>query len=375
MCVGLVFGLIAAQSRTSVQNAQEDKPAEQAFKNIKVLKGVPSSQLLTVMHFMRASLGVRCDYCHVAENGKYHLDDKPAKQTARQMIQMVFDINKEKFGGNTVVTCNTCHQGRARPVAVPLIGQGAFENTTREEPGVKQADPLPTVDQVLDRYIEALGGRAAVEKIDTLVAKGSLLRPKLVDGGTVSAHMITRGETVPLEIYQKAPDKYLAVVTTANGIVYQGFNGSVGWIKAPNGQRELNNAELTRIKLQADFYRNIRLKDQYSKMTVIGKEKVGDHEATVIETLNRENKLEKLFFDTQSGLLLRRTRFTQTVVGFDPEQTDYEDYREVVGLKLPFVVRVSYLDDSHLGTTRKFTEIKPNVPLDDVKFNMPVVAK
>src|ERR1700675_3460538 len=115
--LGLALGFAALNRRvvgaTTVtqQTPPEDKPVEQVQKNIQVLKGMPSSQLLPVMHFMRTSLGVRCDYCHVAENGKYWMDDKPAKQTARRMLQMVFDINKANFGGRTVVTCNTCHRG------------------------------------------------------------------------------------------------------------------------------------------------------------------------------------------------------------------------------------------------------------------------
>lgn len=121
---------------------QEDKPAEQVNKNIQALKGLPNSQLITVMHLMRTSLGVRCDYCHIAENGKYWMDDKPPKQVARRMIEMVSEINKANFGGQPVVTCNTCHRGQTKPVAVPNIGQGAFANTTREEPGTKPADLL-----------------------------------------------------------------------------------------------------------------------------------------------------------------------------------------------------------------------------------------
>src|SRR2546425_2467200 len=117
---------------------QEDKPAEQVNKNIQVFEGLPNSQLLTVMHFMRTSLGVRCDYCHVAENGKYWMDDKPAKQTARRMLQMVFEINKANFGGRTVVSCNTCHRGSTKPVAVPMIGQGAFVNTTATDAEAKR---------------------------------------------------------------------------------------------------------------------------------------------------------------------------------------------------------------------------------------------
>src|SRR4029079_10373056 len=103
--ISLVVAFTLVVVRTSATQTT-DKPVEQVQKNIQVLKGLPSSQLLPVMHFMRTSLGVRCDYCHVAENGKYWMDDKPAKQTARRMLKMVSDINKTNFGGQTVVTCN-----------------------------------------------------------------------------------------------------------------------------------------------------------------------------------------------------------------------------------------------------------------------------
>ena len=146
---------------------QEDKPVEQVQKNIQVLKGLPSSQLLPVMHFMRTSLGVRCDYCHVAENGKYWMDDKPAKQTARRMLEMVSNINKNNFGGQPIVTCNTCHRGSTKPIGVPAIGQGTFTDTTRVDDEAKVSAPLPTADQVFDKYIEALGGRDAVGKVKT----------------------------------------------------------------------------------------------------------------------------------------------------------------------------------------------------------------
>lgn len=357
--------------RIEQQGAQQsDPPVEQVQKNIQVLKGLPSSQLLTVMHFMRSSLGVRCDYCHVAENGKYWMDDKPAKQTARRMIQMVMDINREKFGGQTVITCNSCHQGRTRPAAVPSIEQGAFVNTTRDDTGAKPA-PLPTVDQLLEKYLQALGGNPALEKVTTRVMKLSLLRPKLVNAGTPNAAILNRAETWPLEIYQKAPNKYLAVITTPDGVVYQGYNGNVGWIKTAKTEREMNAAELARIKRQADLFRDIKLKDQYLRMAVIGLEKIGNAEAYVVEAESLDHKTEKLFFDVQTGLLLRRTVFTQTLLGPDPEQTDFEDYRDVGGVKVPFKVSVSYLDDNHYGTTRKVIEIKQNVSLDDAKFDIP----
>ena len=370
---GFVFGsaLALLGVAAGAQEAGKDKTAEQAFKNIQVLQSLPESQLMPVMHFMRSSLGVRCDHCHVAENGKYWMDDKPAKQTARQHIRMTFDLNKASFGGRTVVTCNTCHQGRTKPISIPSVEQGAFPDTTRADPEAKLAEPLPSVDQLIDKYQQALGGKAAVDKIQTRVTRMSMLRPKLVNSGTPKAAMINRGETWSLEIYQKSPDKFLAIITSPGGIIQQGFNGNAGWIKTPDGQQALSAQDVARMKRQADFSKDFKLKEQYSKMDVAGKEMLGGHEAYVIEALNQDSKTERLFFDAQSGLLLRKVVLTETPLGMDPEVTDFEDYRDVDGVKLPFTVRTSYLDDNHLGTTRNIEEVRHNVMVDDSRFAVP----
>lgn len=383
VCVvlGSLLAVVSMKVRTTrveaatVQTPQEDKPVEQVQKNIQVLRGMPSSQLLPVMHFMRTSLGVRCDYCHVAENGKYWLDDKPAKQTARKMLQMVAEINKANFGGKTVVTCNTCHRGSTLPSHIPAIGQGSFTNTTFAEANAKPAEVFPTADQVFDRYLQALGGKSAVDKIKTRTTKGTLLRPQLINSGTPRAAILNRGETWTIETFHKAPDKFLAVVTTPDQVIYQAFNGTFGWTKTSEGQRELNSAEVARLKRQADLYKDFSLKEQYSKIDVVGKEKIGDREVYVVEARSLENKTEKFFFDVQSGLLLRRIVFSEIKLGLDPVQTDYEDYREVDGVWLPFTVKTSYLDDNHFGTTRTLIEVKQNVPIDDAKFIAPAPPK
>ncbi len=358
--------IIVLQVVVSAQ--QDDKPVEQVRKNIQVLKGVPSSQLLPVMHFMRTSLGVRCDYCHVAENGKYWMDDKPAKQTARRMLEMVSNINKANFGGQPVVTCNTCHRGSTKPIGVPAIGQGAFTNTTQTDDEARVSTPLPAADQVFDSYIKALGGNDAVGKIKTKVTKVTLLRPKLINPGTPKAAILNRGETWTMETFHKAPNKYLAVVTTPDGVIYQGFNGTVGWTKSAREQRQMTTGELAWIQRQADLYDSLKLKNRYSRATVTAREKLGDHEVYVVEARSVDNKAERLYFDVKTGFLIRRIVFTEIKLGLDPEQTDYEDYRAVDGVWLPFTVRTSYLDDNHFGTTRMLTEVKQNVPVDDQRF-------
>jgi hypothetical protein len=179
------------------------------------------------------------------------------------------------------------------------------------------------------------------------------------------------------------------VVTSPNGIIYQGFNGTTGWVKTGQGQREMNSAEFARFARQADLLGDFALKEQYSQMSVTGREKIDDRDVYVVDAQpaaaqppGRQatsptagpapgRRIEKSFFDAQSGLLLRRTVLTGTALGLDPEQTDFKDYTDVDGVKLPFTTVLSYLDDSHLGTTRKYIEVKQNVPIDDAKFEAP----
>ena len=349
------FALLPAHG-VGAQAGQEDKPVEQVRKNIQVLKGLPDSQLFMVMNFMRASLGVNCAYCHVNSGGdkwEWEKDDKPTKRTARRMIQMVFDINRANFGGEKRVTCYTCHRGGTEPARLPPLPQAAPEGGAGGSEVEKPSAPLPTVDQVLSKYVEALGGRAALEKLKTRMMKGSQIR--------------FDGTAWPVEIYQAAPNKFVSIVTSPNGIVSFGFNGTAGWSRNPRGQRDLSGEALAQMKRSAEFYVDLKLKELYPNMMLEGKEKVGDREAYVIRSQVGEKRTEKLYFDTQTGLLIRILGLNDTILGDIPDQEDLSDYREVDGVKLPFTIQMSYVDP-WIGWTRKFTEIKHNAPVDEAKF-------
>jgi hypothetical protein len=180
------------------------------------------------------------------------------------------------------------------------------------------------------------------------------------------------GKPLAIQIYQKAPDKLLAVVTGVDGsVTYQGYNGKVAWVKTPTVQREITGVELAQVKQQADLYKELNFKDQFSTLKVVNKQKIGERDAYVVEGLNSTGKAEKLFFDAETGLLVRRIDLTKTMLGPDPVQTDFLDYREVNGVKLPFTIQISYLDNNHYGTTRKVSQIRHNVSVDDAKFEMP----
>src|SRR5579884_994223 len=160
------FGIAAPAARAQ---APSGKKASEQFKNIQVLKDIPADQLLPTMQFFAASLGVGCDFCHVEPRDK---DEKPEKATARKMLQMVMTANKETFAGATEVTCYTCHRGSARPISTPLVaGQ---EPPKPNAPRPAKLENLPSADQLFDKYLAAIGGKAAVEKLSSFVIKGSV---------------------------------------------------------------------------------------------------------------------------------------------------------------------------------------------------------
>ena len=156
LSTGLAIAAAKAQSGAP-QSAAAPKLAEDQFKNIKVLKGVPADQIIPSMQFITASLGVECEYCHVrGDKGlEFDKDDKKTKVTARKMMEMMFAINKDNFEGHREVTCYSCHRGAADPIGTPLVATGD------EKPEPAPAKPgdakpiLPPADQLLDKYLTA----------------------------------------------------------------------------------------------------------------------------------------------------------------------------------------------------------------------------
>jgi hypothetical protein len=216
----------------------------------------------------------------------------------------------------------------------------------------------PTVDQVLDKYVQALGGKAAIEKMTTVVIKGKVDVP-------------STGETGSMEMYKKAPNKEMQMINTpSNGPSQRGFDGTVGWNWDPDsGPSDMSASDLAAMKLESDFYRDIRLKDLYPKISLKGKERVGDREAYVVEAPHEDGSSEKMYFDTETGLLI------QSEVPIDvPDEgktivnSQYEDYREVDGVKMPFTIRQASADFDYVI---KLTEVKYNAPIDDAKFKKP----
>lgn len=350
--------------------APQDKPVEQVRKNIKVLTGLPDSQLIPVMNFMAASLGRRCNFCHITDKGRdgYALDDKPEKNTAREMMKMVIGLHKQSFPGAGEISCFTCHRGQQRPVSVPALPlptplprpsatPAATTGAAPPQPsGPPSPQPTPTADEIYNKYIAAIGGQANVDKIKSRSAKGSVAQPN---------------GTVTVDILQSAPDKFHITATTPTGAFERGFNGSVGWEKGPQGVRALSPAEVAQLQNSIGLLRHIRLKEQFTSMRWRGLQSIGDRTTYVVIGTTADNRQERLFFDTQTGLLLRRISYMSTLLALIPEQIDFEDYRDVDGVKFPFIVRVSSIEVGNPISTRTFSEMKLNALVDEGKFHMP----
>jgi hypothetical protein len=221
-----------------------------------------------------------------------------------------------------------------------------------------QGASAPSVDQILDRYVQAVGGKDALEKVTSRAMKGTLENS---DDGTTS----------PAEVFTKAPNKYLAVVNLGDGgEMLDGWNGETGWGKDPDsGLHDIGKAEQIAARRDYDFYREARLKELFPKMALSGKTKVDDRDAYIIEATSPEGATEKMYFDVESGLLVRRD-FERVNIddGIVLYEVDYDDYKDVEGLKLPATVRRKTPDYT---LTYRFTEIKQNVPVEDAKFNKP----
>ncbi|HXU39025.1 MAG TPA: photosynthetic reaction center cytochrome c subunit family protein [Blastocatellia bacterium] len=334
-------------------NQSREQTAGQVYKNIQALKELRASELDGVMNFMCAALGVGCTYCHT---NPWDSDEKTAKLAARRMILMTRAINAEHFSGNPAVTCYTCHRGQHNSVPNPpsdLATSHSEDLTIPAKPAV-----LPSTDDIIDRYIRAIGSDAAIQKIKTLVSRGT----------ETTTNKMTPAATAPIEIYQTTANKMLIVRNTPRGTITEAFDGVKGWTRDARGYRELEGRELAEVIRDADLMRYANLRAAYPQMRVLSKEKLADRDAYVVGATSRDDSREKLYFDVQSGLLIRKSVAFKTAFGTIPEVTDFDDYRAVNGVKLPFTIAWSR---APFGSVKKFTEIKLNVVIDDSKFASP----
>ena len=221
--------------------------------------------------------------------------------------------------------------------------------------GTSPAPKLDTLDQVLDRYVAGVGG-PALQKVTSMTLRGTLEIAEMKLNGTI-------------EVSQK-PNKSLQVVNfEAMGVQREGFDGTNAWAAdAQNGVRDKSGLELAEARRGAMFPRELNLRKQYPKMTVSGREKVGAREAFVVTATPEEGEPARLYFDVQSGLLIRQILTRTGPQGAAQIDSTFDDYRAVDGVKRAYLIRQA---NPQFTAVLKITEIKHNVALDDAIFRKP----
>ncbi len=360
---GLAWGATAwSQPPAPAQAAPPGQTAAEKYMNIKVLNDLPAGQLHDVMVYMTAALGTSCEGCHVrGTDGQlaFDKDDRRTKVTARQMLEMVKSINTMNFKGQPRVTCTTCHQGRLGPNSIPQLAQpvtpGQAAPPPREEQGTRPKPPSETVDQVVSKFIDAVGGREALGTITSRTRTGTLTN--------------RAGLTSPLVIDEKAPGRYRESVASTPA-VNQGLNPGGAWLQSGERLRELDGVEAVILATAADLTLPLDLSQRYTGLAARAYDTIDGHAVIVLTGRSSPDVNELLYFDRVSGLLLRRVVRITTPMGRLPQQFDYADYRAVGAVKMPFEVRVA--DWSSLSIM-KFTRMTLNPSLDDGRFAKPEV--
>jgi photosynthetic reaction center cytochrome c subunit len=363
-CFLCIF-LLSIPAAGQAQAEQKPQLVEQVFTNVQLLKGVPVDEFMETMGFFAASTGMNCTECHTQESGgdwARYADDAPLKQRARMMILMVNALNKSSFGGKRMVTCWTCHRGTRSPRVIPdLVVQ--YSDTIDTEP-----DEIPaqtsgsTIDQILDKYLQALGGAQRVQSVTSLVGKG------MYQG------FETAFSKVPVDVFVKAPDQRTTVVHLLEGDSTSSYDGHSGWLAAPQTVRPLpliplTGGDLDGAKVDAELTFPAQIKQALTDWRVGYPEMIDNRETQVVQgRLTRNGLPVKLYFDSASGLLSRVVHYTNSPVGVTPSQVDYSDYRDVSGVKLPFHWVVTWTDGR---STIDMSEWRTNAPIDAVKFAKP----
>jgi photosynthetic reaction center cytochrome c subunit len=352
---GIVLGVICGSEGQTGNGPESSRPAEEVYKNIQVLKGTPADQVVPAMQFAAASLGVECSFCHV--EGALEKDDKKPKQTARKMIQMMESINRGNFDSKQEVTCFSCHRGQRKPLGIPIIQEGATPPVRAEDQ--QDSSPANTIspEQILSKYVQSLGGASGISQLKTRQLKGSVT---------------LMGRSLPVDIITTNGGRQVTIIHLPNGDNATVYNGTAGWTSSPNrGVHSLPAVEVASARVETDIQMPLHAASIFAELKVGPVERVADRDVYLLLGINAGEVAAKLYFDQQSGLLVRIVRYTRSPLGLNPTQIDYADYRPQGGVQIPFRQTISRPNSRILV---QIEAARLNEKIDDAIFARPAAA-
>jgi photosynthetic reaction center cytochrome c subunit len=388
IAVGAVLWLVGiAFAGPQAAPRAKQKPPEHPFKNIQVLKGIPVDDFMATMGIMSAALGFDCSECHKGA-GTEKVDwafDTPRKLIARKMVLMMTAINRDNFSGRQMVTCWSCHHGRDRPATTPSLETVYGPGSQEMDDVLTQIPGLPSAGEILDKYIQAIGGAERLASLKSYVAQGTSVGFGGFGGG---------GQ---VRIFAKFPDQRATFIefpsNPERGDSIRTYNGRVAWLEAPLtviDEYELTGSDLDGARLDAQLSFPGQIKQVLGNLRVsmpvtisdlpgpssqTSNESVAlgqDRLVNVVQGTGPRGMLTNLYFDKESGLLLRVVRYGKSPIGRAPTQIDYGDYRDVDGIKMPFRMLFAWLGGRD---AIQLSQVQTNVPIDAAKFGRPAESK
>lgn len=359
LAVGLLGSALAARQGGAPLGAAP--MAEAVYLNVQVLKGIPVDQFNDTMGMFSAALLLDCVGCHspqITVDTKAFAVATPRIQMARAMVVMMNNINRQYFGGQQRVTCFTCHTGDPQPERVPSLRLQYGELV--EDPSSLKFFPsiaAPPPEQTFARYLTALGGSERLERMTSYTATGTY------------SGFDTSEREVPVEIVGQAPDRRAMTARGPSGDLRWSFDGRSGWRYQPDTPVpliELTAWNLDGARLDAMVFFPAGLPgaaDQWQASFA----DIDGRQVDVLRGTTGGRPPVNLYFD-ESGLLVRLTRWTGTGAGPVPVQTDFSDYRDVAGVKMPFRWVTTWTNGQ---STVQLTGVQPNAPVDAARFARP----
>lgn len=382
---------LAAAALAAPQAGDESKPmmSDQAFKNVQVLKGIPLDEFMGTMGVMTGSLGFDCSECHTGA-GTDQVNwaaDTANKVAARKMVKMVAGINRDNFGGRQVVTCYSCHHGRDRPLTTPSV-ESVYSPSPMDMDDVLAQEPgQAAAEQIIDKYLQAIGGAERWASIKNFIATGSSVGFGGFGGGANAT------------IYGKAPDQRALIIdfkdAPGRGETTRVYDGHRAWFRTPLnvlGEYELGGSELDGARFDAMMSFPGQIKQVLTKLRVSLPATISDLPAPSSQSSQEENAgigqdrlvdvvqgsgprdlLVTMYFDHDTGLLLRMIRYSKSPIGRFPTHIDLSDYRDVPGgVKMPFRMTFAWLNGRD---AIRLKEVRTNVQIDPAVFGKPAGAR
>jgi len=354
---------------TARQAPPQEAPlmAEEFFEDVRVLQGIPVDEFLDTMGMFSAATGLNCTDCHVDESGgswPRYADDTELKTTSRAMVAIMTAINKQYFAGRQGVTCYSCHSGTRRPTAVPNLAVQYDADPLLEPPyEILQPTPrAPSVDAVLDQYIDAVGGAERLQGLTAFLAEGTYMGFDDFD-------------SYPVQVFAKAPNQRTTILHSQYGDITTAFDGQSGWQASPIETKPapviaLTGGNLEGVALEAELSFPGQVRQVLTDWIAGPLTEINDRDVRVVQGKKASGTPIKLYFDVESGLLVRVVRYSSnSPVGRVPTQIDLEDYRDVSGILFPFKVTSTWTNGRYIY---QFTDVQVNPTIPAERFARPV---